>query len=200
MTHTGRHFLQIPGPTNVPDRVLKEIAQATIDHRGPEFAELGLEVLERPERHLPHARSCCGVPCVRHRCGRSGAREYAVARRSHPDFRNRLVLAHRVAAGRGAARPERRIRAGHMAARRVAGNTRAAPEGRHGARAESRRRRAQRNVDRRRQPHRRSSARDEPERPSGAADRRRDFIARVDRSAARRVGDRRHGVRLAERA
>ena len=47
MTHTGRHFLQIPGPTNVPDRVLKEIAQATIDHRGPEFAELGLEVLER---------------------------------------------------------------------------------------------------------------------------------------------------------
>ncbi|MEO5739903.1 MAG: aminotransferase class V-fold PLP-dependent enzyme [Vicinamibacterales bacterium] len=47
MTHTGRHFLQIPGPTNVPDRVLKEIAQATIDHRGPEFADLGLEVLER---------------------------------------------------------------------------------------------------------------------------------------------------------
>lgn len=47
MTHTGRHFLQIPGPTNVPDRVLKEIAQATIDHRGPEFAVLGLEVLER---------------------------------------------------------------------------------------------------------------------------------------------------------
>jgi alanine-glyoxylate transaminase/serine-glyoxylate transaminase/serine-pyruvate transaminase len=38
--------LQIPGPTNVPDRVLKEIAQPTIDHRGPEFAELGLEVLE----------------------------------------------------------------------------------------------------------------------------------------------------------
>jgi alanine-glyoxylate transaminase/serine-glyoxylate transaminase/serine-pyruvate transaminase len=47
MTHTGRHFLQIPGPTNVPDRVLKEIAQPTIDHRGPEFADLGIEVLER---------------------------------------------------------------------------------------------------------------------------------------------------------
>ncbi len=47
MIHTGRHFLQIPGPTNVPDRVLKEIAQATIDHRGPEFAGLGLEVLDR---------------------------------------------------------------------------------------------------------------------------------------------------------
>ena len=47
MMHTGRHFLQIPGPTNVPDRVLKEIGQATIDHRGPEFAALGLEVLDR---------------------------------------------------------------------------------------------------------------------------------------------------------
>jgi alanine-glyoxylate transaminase/serine-glyoxylate transaminase/serine-pyruvate transaminase len=47
MIHTGRHFLQIPGPTNVPDRVLREIAQATIDHRGPEFAELGIEVLDR---------------------------------------------------------------------------------------------------------------------------------------------------------
>ena len=47
MIHTGRHFLQIPGPTNVPDRVLREIAQATIDHRGPEFADLGVEVLDR---------------------------------------------------------------------------------------------------------------------------------------------------------
>ncbi|HET7130603.1 MAG TPA: aminotransferase class V-fold PLP-dependent enzyme, partial [Gammaproteobacteria bacterium] len=44
--HTGRHFLQIPGPTNVPDRVLRAMAQPTIDHRGPEFAELGREVLE----------------------------------------------------------------------------------------------------------------------------------------------------------
>lgn len=41
----GRHFLQIPGPTNVPDRVLRAIDRATIDHRGPEFAKLGKEVL-----------------------------------------------------------------------------------------------------------------------------------------------------------
>ena len=41
----GRHFLQIPGPTNVPDRVLRAIAAPTIDHRGPEFAALGLHVL-----------------------------------------------------------------------------------------------------------------------------------------------------------
>src|SRR3954466_8555791 len=43
--HTGRHFLQIPGPTNVPDRVLHAIAFPTIDHRGPEFADLGKEVV-----------------------------------------------------------------------------------------------------------------------------------------------------------
>ncbi len=43
---SGRHFLQIPGPTNVPDRVLRAIDNATIDHRGPEFGRLGGEVLE----------------------------------------------------------------------------------------------------------------------------------------------------------
>jgi alanine-glyoxylate transaminase / serine-glyoxylate transaminase / serine-pyruvate transaminase len=42
---SGRHFLQIPGPTNVPDRILRAIDCATIDHRGPGFAQLGTEVL-----------------------------------------------------------------------------------------------------------------------------------------------------------
>jgi alanine-glyoxylate transaminase/serine-glyoxylate transaminase/serine-pyruvate transaminase len=42
---SGRHFLQIPGPTNLPDRVLRAIDQPIIDHRGPEFAELGRQVL-----------------------------------------------------------------------------------------------------------------------------------------------------------
>src|SRR5215218_8208598 len=41
----GRHFLQIPGPTNTPLRVLAAIAEPTIDHRGPEFGKLGREVL-----------------------------------------------------------------------------------------------------------------------------------------------------------
>jgi len=46
MAHPGgRHFLQIPGPTNVPDRVLRAIDSPTIDHRGPEFAKLAREVL-----------------------------------------------------------------------------------------------------------------------------------------------------------
>lgn len=42
---SGRHFLQIPGPTNVPDRVLRAMAAPTIDHRGPAFRELTREVL-----------------------------------------------------------------------------------------------------------------------------------------------------------
>jgi alanine-glyoxylate transaminase / serine-glyoxylate transaminase / serine-pyruvate transaminase len=46
MLHTGRHFLQIPGPTNVPDRILRAMDQPVIDHRGPEFAALTAEVLE----------------------------------------------------------------------------------------------------------------------------------------------------------
>ncbi len=42
---SGRHFLQIPGPTNVPDRILRAMAAPTIDHRGPEFATLARQVL-----------------------------------------------------------------------------------------------------------------------------------------------------------
>jgi alanine-glyoxylate transaminase/serine-glyoxylate transaminase/serine-pyruvate transaminase len=48
--HTGRHFLQIPGPTNVPDRVLRAMNMPTMDHRGPEFGALGLEVLSAIQR------------------------------------------------------------------------------------------------------------------------------------------------------
>jgi len=42
---TGRHFLQIPGPSPVPDRILRAMSLPTIDHRGPEFGALGLKVL-----------------------------------------------------------------------------------------------------------------------------------------------------------
>ena len=37
---SGRHFLQIPGPSPVPDRILRAISLPTIDHRGPEFGAL----------------------------------------------------------------------------------------------------------------------------------------------------------------
>lgn len=43
---SGRHFLQIPGPTNTPDRIQRAMHRAVIDHRGPEFAKLGRSVLQ----------------------------------------------------------------------------------------------------------------------------------------------------------
>ena len=43
---SGRHFLQIPGPSPVPDRILRAMSLPTIDHRGPEFGALGLKVLD----------------------------------------------------------------------------------------------------------------------------------------------------------
>jgi alanine-glyoxylate transaminase/serine-glyoxylate transaminase/serine-pyruvate transaminase len=48
--HTGRHFLQIPGPTNIPDRVLRAMDMPTMDHRGPEFGQLGFAVLAAAQR------------------------------------------------------------------------------------------------------------------------------------------------------
>jgi alanine-glyoxylate transaminase/serine-glyoxylate transaminase/serine-pyruvate transaminase len=53
----GRHFLQIPGPTNVPDRVLRAIDAATMDHRGPEFGELGKSVLAGMKRVFKTTKS-----------------------------------------------------------------------------------------------------------------------------------------------
>jgi alanine-glyoxylate transaminase / serine-glyoxylate transaminase / serine-pyruvate transaminase len=53
----GRHFLQIPGPTNVPDRVLRAIDAATMDHRGPEFGELGKSVLTAMKRVFKTTKS-----------------------------------------------------------------------------------------------------------------------------------------------
>jgi alanine-glyoxylate transaminase/serine-glyoxylate transaminase/serine-pyruvate transaminase len=46
MIHAGRHFLQIPGPTNVPFRILRAMDRPVIDHRSQEFAQLALEVLQ----------------------------------------------------------------------------------------------------------------------------------------------------------
>jgi len=47
---SGRHFLQIPGPTNVPDRILRSLSRPTIDHRGPAFARIAREAIEGLQR------------------------------------------------------------------------------------------------------------------------------------------------------
>lgn len=46
VSRSGRHLLQIPGPTNVPERILRAMSRPTIDHRGPEFSRMGREVLD----------------------------------------------------------------------------------------------------------------------------------------------------------
>jgi alanine-glyoxylate transaminase/serine-glyoxylate transaminase/serine-pyruvate transaminase len=69
---SGRHFLQIPGPTNVPDRILRAIAQPTIDHRGPAFAALGREAIEGLQRVFQTAG-----PVVMYPCSGTGAWEAA---------------------------------------------------------------------------------------------------------------------------
>src|ERR1700732_3085465 len=66
----GRHFLQIPGPTNVPDRVLHAIAEPTIDHRGPAFAELGRAVLTGIKRVM-----CTSGPVIIYPAAGAGAGE-----------------------------------------------------------------------------------------------------------------------------
>jgi alanine-glyoxylate transaminase/serine-glyoxylate transaminase/serine-pyruvate transaminase len=79
---SGRHFLQIPGPTNVPDRVLRAIAAPTIDHRGPEFARLGLEILEG----LRHVFRTSG-PVVVYPASGTGAWEAAIVNTLSPGDR-----------------------------------------------------------------------------------------------------------------
>ena len=53
----GRHFLQIPGPTPLPDRVLRAMDTPIIDHRGPEFAKLAKRVPRRHQDHLQDHQS-----------------------------------------------------------------------------------------------------------------------------------------------
>jgi alanine-glyoxylate transaminase/serine-glyoxylate transaminase/serine-pyruvate transaminase len=80
--HSGRHFLQIPGPTNVPDRVLRALSAPTIDHRGPEFAALAQDVLER----LPEVFATSG-PVVVYPSSGTGAWEAALVNTLSPGDR-----------------------------------------------------------------------------------------------------------------
>ena len=79
MSQSGWHFLQIPGPTNVPDRVLRAIARPTIDHRGPEFVALTLELLASLKRVFKTRE-----PVVIYPGSGSGASEAALANTMSP--------------------------------------------------------------------------------------------------------------------
>ena len=78
----GRHLLQIPGPTNTPLPILAAIAKPTIDHRGPEFGELGLDVLQRI-RSVFKTRK----PVIIYPCSGTGAWEAALVNTLSPGDR-----------------------------------------------------------------------------------------------------------------
>jgi alanine-glyoxylate transaminase/serine-glyoxylate transaminase/serine-pyruvate transaminase len=79
---SGRHFVQIPGPTNVPDRILRAMSRPTIDHRGPEFARMMLEVFEGLKRILRTSG-----PVVVYPCSGTGAWEAALVNTLSPGDR-----------------------------------------------------------------------------------------------------------------
>src|ERR1700676_4581404 len=75
----GRHFLQIPGPTPVPDRILRAMDRPVIDHRGPEFAKLGKRVLDG----IKTIFKCVG-PVIIYPASGTGAWEAALANTLSP--------------------------------------------------------------------------------------------------------------------
>ena len=197
--HTGRHFLQIPGPTNVPDRVLQAIAMPTIDHRGPEFAALGQEVVAGMKRVFQTDDTVVVYPS-----SGTGAWEAALSNTLSPG--DHVIM----------------FETGHFAtlwrqmAARLGLEVEFVPgDWRHGvdpalveekltADREHRLKavcvvhnETSTGVD---EPHRRDPRGDRPGRPSGALHGRHDFLARLDRLPPRRMEGRRHGRRLAEGA
>src|ERR1700686_3847711 len=79
---SGRHFLQIPGPTNVPDRILRALDQPTIDHRGPEFARMTLAILDGLKKVF-----ACDGPVVIYPASGTGAWEAALVNTLSPGDR-----------------------------------------------------------------------------------------------------------------
>jgi alanine-glyoxylate transaminase / serine-glyoxylate transaminase / serine-pyruvate transaminase len=82
LIHSGRHFLQIPGPTNVPDRVLRAMDRPVIDHRSADFAVLGEEVL-----HGLHSVFQTASPVVIYPSSGTGAWESALVNTLSPGDR-----------------------------------------------------------------------------------------------------------------
>ena len=181
--HAGRHFLQIPGPTNVPDRVLRAIDNPTIDHRGPAFGRLGMEMLT----NLRAIFQTSG-PVVIYPASGTGAWEAALTNTLSPGD---TVLMCRTGwfatlwnemAQRLDLKPifidtDWRRGADVDGDRRGAGRRQGAPH-QGGVRG------AQRDLDRLHQPHRRGAARDGCRASSGAADGGYHFVAGLDRLPA----------------
>ena len=194
----GRHFLQIPGPTPVPDRILRAMDTPVIDHRGPEFAEARQARARRHQDHLQDHQSGDHLHRDRHRRLGSRAGQHAVARRQRADGRDRPVR-HAVEEHGREARPQAGIHRDRLAHRRRSGRDRSA------SCARTRTTRSRRSASLHNETStgcaladRRDPQGDRCGRAPGAADGRHHLVARLDRLSPRRMGRRRHGRRLAE--
>ncbi|MCK7511705.1 MAG: hypothetical protein MZV70_51775 [Desulfobacterales bacterium] len=164
---SGRHFLQILRPTNVPERVLRAIGQATIDHRGPEFAQLAMEVFQGLQQVFKTSRHGRHLSFLRDRGLGSVAGQHPVSRRHGAHVRDRPFC--RAVARRGPeTRPRGRFRSRRLAPRRRPGGRRGEAGRGPGPEDQGGGGRPQRDLDRSDQPAARRPQGDRPRRPSGA--------------------------------
>ena len=199
MRRAGRHFLQIPGPTNVPDRILRAMDMPTMDHRGPEFAELGRRVLDGMRTDLQDHG-----PVVIYPASGTGAWEAALVNTLSPgdhvlmyETGHFATLWKAMASGSGC---EAEFIQGDWRAGADPDAIERAAARRHGHSIKAvcvvHNETSTGCVSR----DRRGAAGDRRRRASGAAHGRHDLLARLDRLPARRMGRRRHRRRLAEGA
>ena len=194
----GRHFLQIPGPTPVPDRVLRAMDTPMIDHRGPEFAKLAKKCLDGIKTIFKTTNPVIIYTATGTGAWEARAGQHAVARRPRADGGDRPVR-HAVEEDGRAARPQARIHRDRLAHRR---RSRARSK-RSCARTRTRRSRRSASCTTRPRPaalvaDRRDPQGDRRRRPSGAVHGRHHLLARLDRLPPRRMGRRRLGRRRAE--
>ncbi len=147
----GRHFLQIPGPTDVPGRVLRAISEPTTDHRGPDFADARTFGPDRPQAGLPDERPRGDLSRLRHGRVGSGARQYALAGRRGHHAANRLVR-HALERNGEAPRARADPPGDRLATRRRPCRDRESAPSRQGRENPRGLRRPQRDLDRLRQP------------------------------------------------
>ena len=195
----GRHFLQIPGPTPVPDRILRAMDMPVIDHRGPEFKKLGLRVLAGIKTIFKTSQPGGDLPS-----SGTGAWEAALLNTLSPGDKVLMyetghfaTLWKTIAVKLGLRAGVHRLR---LAQRRRCRRHRSAPARGQGPRHQGRVRGAQRDLDGRDLAHRRGAQGHRCGQASRAADGGYDLFAGLDRLSPRRVGRGRHRRRIAEGA
>ena len=193
----GRHFLQIPGPTPLPDRVLRAMDTPIIDHRGPGVRQARQARAGRHQDDLQDHQPGDHLHRDRHRRVGRRARQHAQCRRPGADGGDRPVRDAVEEDGR-AHRPQARIHHDRLApGHRSEGDRSQAARGQEQGN-QGGLRPAQRDLDRRAHPDRGDPQGDRRRRTSGAVHGRYDLVAGLGRLPARRMGRRRFDRRRAE--